>query len=404
MDDILAEDVDNLESIEKAFISGGILKLLMFSYDFPPHLGGISRLCGNIVKQWRQNGEEVAVLTEEASSQPLNDQSEESSPVEIVRVTPKRIWREVASLRWLKKNGDAYDTIVCGTWYPEGLLAILSGFKNVCILLHGTEILPAPSFLKEWIWKPLRKWVLSKAKINVANSEFTGELGKQSASEAQITHLPLAIDIERFAHAQPHRKFGPFSEENPLTILTVSRLQEYKGFDTVIEALTKLPQDLRRMVKYRIVGRGPYFPELQNLMLINNLQDCIELMGPTSEEDLLQMYLQADLFVMCSRLSLKTQDVEGFGLVFLEAQACGTPVIGTRSGGIPSAIRQGEGAWLIQEKGSDELRSIIEKILQHPELLQEQSSLAYQVVRSRNQFSQYTSSLKNIIDGASNDR
>jgi phosphatidylinositol alpha-1,6-mannosyltransferase len=71
--------------------------------------------------------------------------------------------------------------------------------------------------------------------------------------------------------------------------------------------------------------------------------------------------------VLCSREVIERQEVEGFGLVFLEAQACGTPVIGTRSGGIPDAVKEGEGGWLIAPDDSATLTSILSSLSTDPE-------------------------------------
>jgi phosphatidylinositol alpha-1,6-mannosyltransferase len=97
------------------------------------------------------------------------------------------------------------------------------------------------------------------------------------------------------------------------------------------------------------------------------LEDQVRFLGFVPEEDLPELYRASDLFVLCTREAAEQQEVEGFGLVFLEAQACGTPVVGTRTGGIPDAIREGEGGWLIEQDDAVRLAQILKRLAADPE-------------------------------------
>jgi phosphatidyl-myo-inositol dimannoside synthase len=82
--------------------------------------------------------------------------------------------------------------------------------------------------------------------------------------------------------------------------------------------------------------------------------------------DLPQLYQSADLLALCTREDPNQPDVEGFGLAFLEAQACGIPVVGTRSGGIPEAIKEGQGGWLIDQDDVGALAELLGYLVEAP--------------------------------------
>ena len=89
-------------------------------------------------------------------------------------------------------------------------------------------------------------------------------------------------------------------------------------------------------------------------------------LGYVAEADLPDLYRASDLFVLCTREDKKRQEVDGFGLAFLEAQACGIPVVGTRTGGIPEAIRDGEGGWLIEQDDASALSQVLLRLAENP--------------------------------------
>jgi phosphatidylinositol alpha-1,6-mannosyltransferase len=97
------------------------------------------------------------------------------------------------------------------------------------------------------------------------------------------------------------------------------------------------------------------------------VESHVRWLGFISEEELPQIYSASDLFVLCTRDAPEERGVEGFGMVFLEAQSCGTPVVGTRTGGIPAAIQDGEGGWLIEQNDCQKLTVIIRQLLHSPE-------------------------------------
>src|SRR5262249_14775190 len=123
-------------------------------------------------------------------------------------------------------------------------------------------------------------------------------------------------------------------------ILTVGSLVERKGQDMIIRALPLIANAVPG-VSYLIVGDGPYKANLKTLVTSMGLQDRVVFTGRVSDEELPEFYALSDVFAMPSRACLDSNDVEGFGMVFLEAGATGKPVVAGRSGGIEDAVVDG---------------------------------------------------------------
>ena len=102
------------------------------------------------------------------------------------------------------------------------------------------------------------------------------------------------------------------------------------------------------------------------------LQELVKFKGFLPDEILSDFYAGLDVFILATRESPKSSNIEGFGLVFLEAQACGVPVIGTNTGGIPSAIAHENGGWLIAQDNEQELTALLKNLIDNPKILQEQ--------------------------------
>jgi phosphatidylinositol alpha-1,6-mannosyltransferase len=147
------------------------------------------------------------------------------------------------------------------------------------------------------------------------------------------------------------------------TILTVGRLVLRKGHDRVIEAL---PNVLERVsdVEYVIVGGGTEEQRLRNLAKAVGVEAAVTFVGSVPHDVVQRYYEAADVFVHPNR-QLENGDVEGFGIVFLEANACGLPVIGGNSGGTPDAIRHGITGFLVDPNSSAEIGDRIVELLQN---------------------------------------
>jgi phosphatidylinositol alpha-1,6-mannosyltransferase len=335
--------------------------VLLFSFNYPPHDGGVSRLCAELVWGLQRRGVGTRVLSQyrhgPGSCIPLVPEE---------RVTMRRPWRELTAVRKLRRMGPN-SAIICGLWYPEGLLATLACVRPRVILAHGLELRPTRACWRRRVWHWLMRLVLRRASLVVANSRYTADLVRARAPRAAVAAMPLGVDHRRFCpgdrQAARRRLHVP---DDKRVLLTVSRILRHKGHRLVFQALAALPDSARARLVYLIAGQGRDMSRLQHEAEALGLERVVRWIGYVPEADLPQLYQSADLFVLCTREDPDQPDVEGFGLAFLEAQACGIPVVGTRTGGIPDAVAEGEGGWLIDQDDVAALAAILARLVEEP--------------------------------------
>jgi phosphatidylinositol alpha-1,6-mannosyltransferase len=329
-------------------------ELLVLSSDYPPNGGGIA-------SGWARAGAAVQVI----APAPRKGIAVPRSLTHELRVRHSRPWREWESYRALRKRIGLGPT-VCGLWYPDGLLAQIACARPRIILAHGLELLPTEGRWRRKIWRRMLRWVCESADLVIANSEFTKNLVLESAPGANVRAIPLAVDYRHFAPGDASEAKRRFGVANKVVLSTVSRLESYKGHDVVFRAIAASDERIRPNLVYLIAGTGPHRGELERQVKELRLTEQVRFLGFVPEDDLPDLYRASDLSLLCSREVVERQQVEGFGLVFLEAQSCGTPVIGTRTGGIPDAIKEGEGGWLIEQNDTAALSGFLSQLVDDP--------------------------------------
>lgn len=344
--------------------------MILFTFEYPPVDGGISRLCAGIAAWYAARGRPLTVLAQE-----VRGEGSVVPPATINRVVDARPNREWDALRWLRRNRYAGPT-VCGIWYPEGLLAMISGVRQRVILAHGSELFPPAANWRKRIWASLQRRVLEGADLVVANSEYTRGLVRESAPLAKVVTIPLAVDAARFSPAGRTVARERFGVGGNRVISTVSRVDAYKGHETVLRALAQLPAAVREDFTYLVAGKGAYLHRLQTIAQDLGVAHVVRWLGFVSETDLPNLYRASDLFLLCTREDAANRDVEGFGLVFLEAQACGCPVLGARAGGIPDAVKVGGGGMLVEQDDFAAVASVLQSLHSDPERFAEMGAVA----------------------------
>ncbi len=342
---------------------------MIFSYDYPPTNGGIARLCQEIADGMSAHYASVTVLTrkKQGLSHPYNYGSKK-----VVELPARRVLCELSALFYLltlphRKTTD----VLCGLWHPEAALCLLAGLNRVYVLAHGMEFLAGTSRFTKRLWLPVyARLVLKRATHVIANSHFTRNLALKVSPQATVTVVPPGVNPDFF------RPLHLAKDPATLKLCTVSRVLPFKGHDLVASAIAALPADIRSHIRWNIGGAGSGLPELKTLIKALGIGDLTRFEGFIPDNALPGFYNAHDCFILCTREDPASSEVEGFGLVFVEAQACGVPVIGTRTGGIPDAIAQDNGGWLIEQDDLEGLMTLLTRLFRQRNLLETQSSKA----------------------------
>lgn len=250
--------------------------------------------------------------------------------------------------------------------FENGFLGpLLKRYLGIPYFLHtyGEELQFALRF--PWLRNQVARALKHAAGVTTI-SRYTAGLHAEFGFHKQALLVHPAVDNSRF---RPRHSLGlaqsKFGIPEGRLLLTTGRLMERKGHDWVINLLPELLAQFPDL-HYAIVGVGPYEGRLRQLTHERALTDRVHFLGRVSDEDLPALMCEATLFVHPNR-STPEGDVEGFGIVFLEAAACGLPVIGGRSGGTPDAVKEGVNGVLIV--GEAELKAQLIRLLSEPELL-----------------------------------
>jgi phosphatidylinositol alpha-1,6-mannosyltransferase len=334
--------------------------LLLVTELYPPAVGGTPVLFDNLYS--RLPGWDVTVLT--GGEKPHRAVDERG--VRVVRrpgaqthwgvLHPRglrRHWQIARDIARLTRGRQAI--VHCGRALPEGFAALVSrrvygGPPYVC-WTHGEELAYA---------RTSRELTLLLSKVHrgaagfIANSHNTRRMLEAiGVAEHRIQVIHPGVDPERFgpsaASSDLRRRLAP---AGGLVLLSVGRLQRRKGHDAVLRALLRLGGSADAM-RYVIVGDGDERPRLQQLAADLGIQQHVTFVGEVSDSELPSYYGAADLFVHPNRDD--RGDIEGFGIVFLEAAAAGLPVIGGNSGGVPEALEDGVTGFLVDERDPWEL-------------------------------------------------
>jgi phosphatidylinositol alpha-1,6-mannosyltransferase len=234
---------------------------------------------------------------------------------------------------------------------------------KVTFYVHGEEVLDARSDRG-------RKAVeaLKGGDRVVAVSSFTkNALVNAGLDPDKVIVINNGVDTARF---QPGPRSQAIIDRFRLSsrriLLTLARLDERKGQDMMIRAIPKIVEAVPDLA-YLVVGEGSMMERLWALVSDLRLESTVLFTGGVSDEDVLQYYRTCDVYAMPNRAT-GAGETEGFGLVFLEAGACGKAVIGGKAGGVPDAIRDGKTGFLVDGTSVDAIAEACIKLLEDREL------------------------------------
>ncbi len=321
------------------------MKFLFFTLEYPPFKGGVANYYYNLVKHAPKE-HEVFVL----------DNNEN-------KLINKGVIKWLPAIQALKKelqnNNKSELHVVVGQILPLGTVTwLLSLFYNFeySVVLHGMDL----EYTKRYAHKSfLAKKILKKAKTIICNSNYVAGLAEEFLGDEFKDKIKVVNPgAKQIANVKCQMTNEIFKSGTKLMLFSLGRLVKRKGVDMVIQAMPMIIAEVPYL-EYYIAGTGPdekYLKEERD-KLEESIKKKIHFLGKISEAEKWQYLRKCDIFIMPNRNI--NGDTEGFGIVFLEANLSGKPVIGGKSGGTTDAIIDGETGFLVDSESVDEITDTV---------------------------------------------
>ena len=346
------------------------MRHLFVTQDFPPDSGGMARRHVELCRHFPTG--EIAVSTV-ASSDVTTDAAE---PFPIARQPFDIAFAKVFTnqLRWARSliaMRAGYDVLHCGNARPVGY-AVWSASRRTgapyLVYVNGGDVLRELVKSRGWLKRQAARRIFGDAAGIVANSHWTATVTEDLMRTIGVRTPPpvAAIDLGTDPdHFQPARDRGMLRTRLALgggpLLLTVARLVPHKGQDVAIRALAALSPEFPTL-RYLLVGGGRDRARLEALARSFGVGDRVVFAGMLNDEEIAEAYATATVYVGPSRLD-RGINVEGFGISFIEAAASGTPSIAGDSGGVRSAVRDGETGFVVPPEDVGAIASAIRTLL-----------------------------------------
>jgi phosphatidylinositol alpha-1,6-mannosyltransferase len=344
------------------------VRLVLVTQDFVPRRGGIQTWALEISRFFAKRCEDFAVIAPRAEGA---EQADRALDFRVIRAgTPNTLIAAAAPALARLCSREHFDHTLHAQWSTAPAALHLRGrgqLAHVTVAAHGRELLLEP-------WKRLgplqrgydlvRRRALVSADRILAGSAFTAGLARAlGVADERIRVIGYGTDPSRFRPADVSALKAKLGVGSRPLLVTVSRLVSRKGIDTVIEALPRIRERVPEVL-YLIAGEGPDRPRLEALCERRGVLSQVRFAGGVEEAELPLWFSLGDVFVMPSRSD--GADVEGFGIVFLEASAAGRPVVASTAGGIPDAVAEGVSGLLVPPDDPARLAERVTELLSDP--------------------------------------
>lgn len=375
-------------------------RTLVITNDFPPRPGGIQTFGYEIVRRFEPDS--VTVLT---SNWDGATEFDSAQPFKIVRANTQTLLPSKATLAMAREIvvTENISRVLFGAAAPLGLLAAplrKLGVKNIVGMTHGHET--------GWAITPGTRQALRKIGKDTDHLTYISEYTHQKIAKALSPDV--AARMRRITPGVNTSDFSPANEvagnelrrnlgwsKRPV-IVCVSRLMARKGQDELIRALPEIHKSVPR-TSLIIVGEGPHRKKIERLISHLGLTEFVHLTGKVSQVELPKWYAAADIFAMPCRTRLGGWDVEGLGIVFLEASATEMPVIVGNSGGAVDAVIDGETGFLVDGRDAKEIAERLMTLLANPDLAKSMGAKGRNWVSSEWSWDQNFKKLDGLLSG-----
>ena len=347
-----------------------VVTTLFITNDFGPRAGGIETFVHGLIERLPRGS--VIVYT---SAQPDSDKFDakwlSEFGVEVVRDRSKILLptpRVIKACQKLVKSRKL-TRVAFGAAAPLGIMARSmrsAGAEKIVALTHGHEVW--------WAKVPPFSFAINFMSKNIDAITYLGDYTRGEISKAiskndvgKLVQIAPGIDVDHFVPTDSSELRAQLGLADKAVIISVGRLVHRKGQDKLISALPAIRAAVPN-VHLVLVGVGPHQKYLENLVAKLNISDCVTFIGRINYSELPKYICVGDIFAMPSRSRFFGLEVEGLGIVYLEASACGLPVVGGKSGGAPDAVLVGETGVVVDGTSSSEIAEACIDLLNNPEL------------------------------------
>jgi phosphatidylinositol alpha-1,6-mannosyltransferase len=343
--------------------------VLFITNDFGPRAGGIETFVIGLIER-RPHGQTIVYTSAQDNSEQYDADWLRNYGVRVIRDQAKILLptpRVASALKKIVRN-QGITTAAFGAAAPLGLLSAglkRAGVLRTIALTHGHEVWWA----KVFPFNLLLRRIGSTVDVLTYLGEFTRKAISKGLSEnAQRSMVKIApgIDVDHFIPTDASDLRKTLGLTHKKVIVSVGRLVHRKGQDYLIEAMPEILKSVPQ-AHLLLVGQGPYREHLEKLAKQHNLESSLTFIGRIQYKDLPMYICAGDIFAMPSRSRLMGLEVEGLGIVYLEASSCGLPVIAGSSGGAPDAVVQNETGLVVNGTDTQQIASAAIELLTNVE-------------------------------------
>jgi len=380
-------------------------KTLVLTENFPPLSGGSGRWFWELYS--RLPREDYLVVADDTAEASDFDKTHELNIIRMPLKSAEWGFRSWAGLKFyarcvmrlrklIKQHGITH--IHTGRVIHEGvtawLLSLITNVKYVSYV-HGEDVETAATSGEHNL---MVKFVCKGASAIICNSFNSANIVKRLcyADDDKISVLHPGVDANVFVPTEVDLGFKQeMGWHDKKIIITVGRLQQRKGQDKMIEAMPEILKHEPNVI-YAVIGRGECKEQLQDLIKKHQLEDSVQLLDEISDEQMIKCYQQCDLFILPNRTI--GNDIEGFGMVLVEAQACQKPVVAGNSGGTKETMRINESGKVIDCTNTSIITNCITELLSSQEKREEMGRIGRKHVEDELDWSAHVVKAKRLFD------
>lgn len=353
------------------------MHVLVVTNDYPPKPGGLSNHCYGLVHGFCELGHKISILATDCSESEINVKDGSNIFVHYVKLRAPHNLLKIPEIfihvfYLVVKSKIKY--ILSTSWSPHGIACCLAQMLlggKFDVTANGFDVL---SSFGSIYYKILMKITFSKArKILVVSNFLKRRIKNAGISDKNIKVIYNGVDTNLFRPGIDATDIiEKYCLKHKKVILTACRLVEIKGIDILLRSMPQILECVPEAICL-IVGDGPERTKLEKIVENLNLKEAVKFVGYIENSELPEFFNACDVFVQPNRevIQYGVSLQEGFGIVFLEAAACGNPSVGTKSGGVPEAVRHGVTGLLVTPEDKNELTKAIVTLLKNPKFAQE---------------------------------